>query len=297
MESRKHVFISYKREDRRYVNELEKRIQKAGLATWTDKEISAGENWETAIDAAIQDAFALVLVMTPKARASEYVTYEWSYAMGLGVTIIPVLFESTDVHPKLHKIQNFDFTGRKSWTELLERLKELEEGYTPLNTRGGNSGYITEAHKKADMRALKELWTLINSSTIRHIIESYEYRILDFETRKMLWQYLWFRSNKPEMRFINRKLEQILYEFDTKLREYDSKMSTYSDVVDISGKEMIVPHYKISHNMSYEVIRIKESEYEELIDIGYEVLKLHEGWISAIREILPEFTFSEPSEE
>ena len=42
------------------------------------------------IDLSIKNAFALIVIMTPEAKASEYVTYEWAFAWGVVVKVIPV---------------------------------------------------------------------------------------------------------------------------------------------------------------------------------------------------------------
>ncbi|MEO1164977.1 MAG: toll/interleukin-1 receptor domain-containing protein, partial [Chloroflexota bacterium] len=86
----KHVFISYKREDVEFVFELEQQLKQADVDVWTDAQIQAGQNWRSKIDDALQDAFAVIVVMTPEARTSEYVTYEWAFAMGLGKPIVPL---------------------------------------------------------------------------------------------------------------------------------------------------------------------------------------------------------------
>lgn len=62
------------------------------------KRLQAGEDWRQVIDEAIiKDAFALVVIMTPEAKASEYVTYEWSCTHGAGVPIIPIMLKTTSI--------------------------------------------------------------------------------------------------------------------------------------------------------------------------------------------------------
>jgi HEAT repeat protein len=130
-----HVFISYTRDDRQFVTVLEQKIAESGLAVWSDNLIRPGEQWRNQIDEAIQHAFAVVVVMTPAARTSEYVTYEWSFAMGLGVSIIPIMLERTEFHPKLAVLHFLDFTVRygEPWGDLIARLKDVANN--PLPTR------------------------------------------------------------------------------------------------------------------------------------------------------------------
>ncbi len=129
-----HVFISYKHEDVEFANILIRQIQNAGFKVWIDAEqIRAGENWREAINLAIRDAFALVLVMTPETKSSEYVTYEWAFALGAGVKIIPAMLRPTQVHPQLDMLQYLDFTDRAQspWDKLFHRLFEIQGQYQP----------------------------------------------------------------------------------------------------------------------------------------------------------------------
>ncbi|MGZ3617692.1 MAG: toll/interleukin-1 receptor domain-containing protein [Ktedonobacteraceae bacterium] len=82
----KQVFISYHHEDADSAENLMNKIKGAGFDSWVDSEnLRAGEEWQVSIDQAIKSAFALIVIMTPNAQASEYVTYEWSFAWGAGI--------------------------------------------------------------------------------------------------------------------------------------------------------------------------------------------------------------------
>ncbi len=77
----KYVFISYQHEDGDFAQILIYKIQEAGFEIWVDSDrLHAGEDWRTGIDAAIKNAIALIVIMTPEAKTSEYVTYEWAFA-------------------------------------------------------------------------------------------------------------------------------------------------------------------------------------------------------------------------
>ncbi|MFP4321002.1 MAG: TIR domain-containing protein [Anaerolineales bacterium] len=123
-----HLFLSYSHKDADFIEELIPQLKAEGFSPWTDAEsIAPGTPWRHSIDKAIQESFAVLVLMTPAARASEYVTYEWAYAMGIGITVIPVMLEKTDLHPKLEELQYVDLTrGRKRPIQrLLVRLAEL----------------------------------------------------------------------------------------------------------------------------------------------------------------------------
>jgi hypothetical protein len=120
-----HVFISYKTEDVDFAENVKSRLKEAGFTAWLDAEISAGEEWRTAIDRAMKDALALIVIMTPEAKVSEYVTYEWAFALGKGVKVIPVILRTTKLHPRLEVLQRLDFTNIKNrpWIKLIDETR------------------------------------------------------------------------------------------------------------------------------------------------------------------------------
>jgi tetratricopeptide (TPR) repeat protein len=124
----RHIFICYQHEDSDFAQVLINRVEKAGFHTWIDdNQLRAGEDWRTGIDQAIKDAFALIVIMSPKAKASEYVTYEWAFAWGAGVKVIPVLYKETPLHPRLDALQYLNFTDRvvRPWDTLINTLTIL----------------------------------------------------------------------------------------------------------------------------------------------------------------------------
>lgn len=128
-----HVFVSYKHEDGDFADVLKHKLVDAGFDVWTDINLQAGEAWREGIDQAIKQSFALIVVMTPQAKESEYVTYEWACAWGVGVKVIPVLLEPTELHPRLEALQHLDFTSRRirPWDNLIKRVQEIEDTYNP----------------------------------------------------------------------------------------------------------------------------------------------------------------------
>jgi hypothetical protein len=142
-----HILISYSHHDSDFVENLHNRLTNAGFDVWIDTDILASQDWREEIDHAIQRAAALIVIITPRSRASEYVTYEWAFAWGAGVTIIPILREKTEkIHPRLESLQYLDFTNPNSrpWerlVELLRRKKDMTaDGIPPMERIHGYSG-------------------------------------------------------------------------------------------------------------------------------------------------------------
>ncbi|MBA3867955.1 MAG: toll/interleukin-1 receptor domain-containing protein [Anaerolineae bacterium] len=130
------VFISYQHNAYTFVaDDLVKRIEKEKFTVWWDDQIPVGhEDWRQKIDAEIENARIMVVVVTPEAVASQYVTYEWSYALGKNKIVIPLTYQKTPVHPRLLTHQALDFTESRSrqWNELARALHDYLDVEPPV---------------------------------------------------------------------------------------------------------------------------------------------------------------------
>jgi len=88
-----HVFISYSREDSSLMRRLARDLRSQLAEVWTDDgELRPGtRRWKQAIEQAIEEARCVVVVLTPSAKASEWVALETTYARTLDKPIIPWL--------------------------------------------------------------------------------------------------------------------------------------------------------------------------------------------------------------
>lgn len=123
------VFISYSRQDADFAEVLRLRLREAGFDSWIDLEgLPAGSEWGQEIDQAIRDSTALILVLTPASRASDYVAYEWAFALGAEVPVIPLLVAATDLPPRLAALQHLDFQdpAARRWQDLFAALQSAE---------------------------------------------------------------------------------------------------------------------------------------------------------------------------
>lgn len=165
-----YVFISYENKDIDFAENLIGRLERAGFPAWIDNEIGAGEEWRTEIDLAIRNALALVVIMTPEAKASEYVTYEWSFALGAHVKVIPVMLRSAKLHPRLAALQHLDFTNARSrpWDKLAKEVQAAAEAYQTspytLTIYDGRSGLQQLDFKTGRFEGAKGKITLKSSA-------------------------------------------------------------------------------------------------------------------------------------
>jgi TIR domain len=70
------IFISYAHEDEAWREELEKHLSilkwQGIIGVWHDRDISAGSEWEKAINAHLETAHLILLLVSPDFIASEY---------------------------------------------------------------------------------------------------------------------------------------------------------------------------------------------------------------------------------
>ena len=121
-----NIFVSYDREDTDFSEVVQVKLHKAGYEIFMDQEqLNAGDNWREKIDQAIRYSQALIVIMTPEAAVSPYVNYEWAFALGAGVTVVPLELRATEFHPRLDVLQRLDFTGKsRPWEKLLHELEK-----------------------------------------------------------------------------------------------------------------------------------------------------------------------------
>lgn len=140
------LFISHKTEDDAFASWLSDRLRRAGYAPWVDHEdIRAGESWDESVQAALDAAQALVLVLTPLAVASDNVQDEWSYFFDEKKPIVPVLLEKCKLPYRLRRVQWVNFTDESKRDQAVEKLiAALEKiGLKPQTPAPGRKSKIS----------------------------------------------------------------------------------------------------------------------------------------------------------
>jgi hypothetical protein len=88
----RHLFLSYSRKDAAIMQRLRGSLIAEGLPVWTDEDLKPGTpSWKSTIEAAIEEAGGMVVILSPDAKQSEWVERELDYAKTCGVQIFPVL--------------------------------------------------------------------------------------------------------------------------------------------------------------------------------------------------------------
>jgi len=130
-----HVFISFSHEDGNFANTLKHDLSQTGFESWMDIErLLRAETWQETIDVHIRKAFVLIAILSPAASTSTCCIYEWSFASGRGIPVIPLIVKPTKLHPRLETLKRHDFSNSaiQPWSGLLEQIKQIQGTNAPI---------------------------------------------------------------------------------------------------------------------------------------------------------------------
>jgi hypothetical protein len=105
------TFVSYSRADSEFALKLASDLRANGASIWLDQlDIAPGARWDSSIEDALRRSARVIVILSPKAVASQNVLDEVSFALDEGKTIVPVLVETCTVPMRLRRLQYVDFT-------------------------------------------------------------------------------------------------------------------------------------------------------------------------------------------
>lgn len=136
---RPSVFISYAREDERFVEALHERLVDAGIRVWWDRisMSSRGRSFLQELRDAIDSVHRVIAVLGPHAVRSDYVLAEWRHALLFGAAIVPVLREGRfdDAPGEIAKLHGVDMSAGVEFDKAFaELVRLLREPLAPLGT-------------------------------------------------------------------------------------------------------------------------------------------------------------------
>lgn len=129
-----YLFISHSSKDPRQTDYLTNGLRAAGHRCWTDvAEIPDGSTWVREIEQGVRGCTALIVVMTERSRASEWVERETVLALELKKPVFVARFDDAPLPIHLITRQASDFRKRKS-NALRKLLAALDSALgAPLN--------------------------------------------------------------------------------------------------------------------------------------------------------------------
>lgn len=152
-----HVFISYSRRDDVVMRRIVKHLRGQGIRAWVDNEklIPGTPIWEVEIEKAIRGAFALVVILSPDSKSSEWVRREVTLADQFRKRVFPVLVgeNNADSIPirlitrQFVDIRTNEAEGLRSLSAAIssyvDELEYLEE--VPISSEHGETAKVIQA--------------------------------------------------------------------------------------------------------------------------------------------------------
>lgn len=128
--SSRTVFLSYANADRERVEVIVAALEREGLDVWWDREIPRGQNFNHAIEAALNEAHCAVVVWSQASVASEWVFNEASEARKRRI-LVPVFIDAVEPPLEFRHLQAAQLTdwrgdaSNAEWLGLLDAVKKL----------------------------------------------------------------------------------------------------------------------------------------------------------------------------
>ncbi|OUR92410.1 hypothetical protein A9Q87_08025 [Flavobacteriales bacterium 34_180_T64] len=119
------IFVSYSSKDRPFALGLTKELQNLGANVWIDQlGIKLGQNWDNAIDDALESADTVILIISPTAVSSQNVQDEVSIAINENKKFVPIMIKECDLPMRWQRRQYADLINNpdKAIGDILEFL-------------------------------------------------------------------------------------------------------------------------------------------------------------------------------
>ncbi len=122
-----HVFVSYSRRNIDAMQSISHALYAANIPVWTDERLTAGTpSWKNAIELALQNAFCVVVLMSPTSKSSEWVERELDYAYMLQCPIYPILIEGSQREAVPFELINMQYIdARNDFDQGVKALIDL----------------------------------------------------------------------------------------------------------------------------------------------------------------------------
>ena len=119
------IFVSYSSKDRPFALGLTKELQNLGVNVWIDQlGIKLGQNWDSAIDDALESADTVILIISPTAVSSQNVQDEVSIAINENKKFVPIMIKECDLPMRWQRRQYADLINNpdKAISDILDFL-------------------------------------------------------------------------------------------------------------------------------------------------------------------------------
>jgi HEAT repeat protein len=132
----RHVVVSYVSQDVDFARAVAEVFSDAEFRSVDAHNANGAGESHAEVDHRIREALAIVAILSPNSIRSPHVNYDWAFALGSGIPVLPVLLEmaETELHPRLRTIQYVRFTTEsgRPWHLLVQALRKLQDAQRPV---------------------------------------------------------------------------------------------------------------------------------------------------------------------
>lgn len=123
------IMIAYSRQDEPHALVITQMLKEGGFQVWSDAEIKPGEKWDSLISEHLQEASAIIVLLSESLKASRYTLLEIGMAMGMDKKVIPISLAERGEDP-LRFFRHSDVIdgNRLTKEQLIAILRETTEG-------------------------------------------------------------------------------------------------------------------------------------------------------------------------
>lgn len=172
-----YIFLSYRKKDRRYANELMRMIHRypqcRDIAIWYDEFLTPGENFRESIDKILENSRLFALLVTPnlleepEGRPNFVMGEEYPAARRAGIDVLPAEMVETDKDTLREKFQDIppcvdprdDDAFRARLLETVSRLARTANDGDPVHNYLIGLAYLDGIDVEVDRRRALELIT------------------------------------------------------------------------------------------------------------------------------------------
>ena len=197
-----YVFLSYRKKDRNYANQLMKLIHKnpqcRDIAIWYDEFLTPGESFNQEIEKALEKSELFTLLVTPNLINEENYIHSVEYPMAQSAKkqILPVEMEQLDMEEFKKQyvdipdcVEAEDETAfRKRLMESLRHLALLENENDPVHTYLIGLAYLNGIDVEVDTERAVELITKAAQADVLEAIEQLSGMYHEGRGVKLDWQ-------------------------------------------------------------------------------------------------------------
>jgi hypothetical protein len=128
-----HIFISYSHKDQDAARDITDQLKAKGYDVWFDREdVPVGASWRAEVTSAINEASAIIMLISPNWSASEWNQNELTLALDLKKPLVPVLIEPTEIPDAIARRQYIDAAGSRE--QAIDKIALALEASIPLAT-------------------------------------------------------------------------------------------------------------------------------------------------------------------